>query len=165
MPLSYSHRMIGSRQNAHLALRGALPLFSRGEERSVFRVDDVVYKVDRDGVKSNEEDWSMHQALAGRELPSGVALPEMQSYVFEGDVVLAVKFIEGRPMGACPPVLERLEGRDWQTDIPTQTCPANGSCIDDALAKTLFEEFHVTDLRFGNLLQSRDGTIWLIDLF
>ncbi|GAB3246789.1 hypothetical protein GCM10027425_02300 [Alteromonas gracilis] len=157
--------MVGSRQNAHLALSGALPLFSRGEERFIFRVDDVVYKVDRDGAQSNEEDWAMHQALAESELPSGVALPEMQSYVFDGSMVLAVKFIEGRAVGACPPVLERLEGRDWQADTPTQTCPANGSCIDDALAKTLFDEFNVTDLHCGNLLQSRDGTIWLIDLF
>jgi len=154
--------VIGSRSDALAALRNEVEEIARGSERRVHRVGDVVYKVNLDGEFTNHDDWNIYVGLAGRELPPGVGLPTMARFDVDGQLVLAAEYVTGEPVGACPPVLAGLESGG--PCIDRGLCPADGTCIDDNLARVLFDRFDVTDLEVGNLIRDDSGIIWLIDL-
>lgn len=155
--------MIGNRSDALAALRNEVEELARGSERRVHRVGDVVYKVNLDGELSNHDDWDIYVGLAGRELPPGVGLPTMARHYVDGQLVLASEYVTGDLVGACPPVLSELESGGPGVD--RGPCPADGTCIDDDLARVLFDRFNVTDLEVGNLIRDDGGTVWLIDLY
>jgi hypothetical protein len=155
--------MIGNKNDALAALRNEVEELARGSERRVHRVGDVVYKVNLDGELSNHHDWDIYVGMVGRELPPGVRLPTMARFDVDGQLVLAAEYVTGEFVGACPPVLAELESGGPCVD--RGSCPADGTCIDDNLARVLFDRFNVTDLEFGNLIRDDGGTVWLIDLY
>lgn len=159
--------MVGSEGQALAALRGELQEFAAGHERRVYLSDRVVYKVEIDQSGANREDWAMYQALSHRRLPDGIRIPDMSSYRFGTETVIASAYVEGDPARACPLDLARLQGDELiasQDEVPVQ-CPQDGACITTELAATLFDELNVTDIGQDNLIRSSDGTLWIVDLF
>ena len=94
--------MTGNLTDAARALAGDLPILSmNGSTRFVYRIDEVVYKVNN-GMWDEDTNLTEYETIRDMgTLPDGVYIPETSIYSVDGQNVVAMQFIEGTAVAEC----------------------------------------------------------------
>lgn len=127
-------------------------MIGEGSYRRVFRTPrgKWVYKVDySEGARrigSNAYEWKTYQKFFNSEtLPANVRIPEMH-YISGG--IIAAEYIKGiEPENDCY--------RDYHVDL----CPGVDKCWAEVV-----KNVGIADIHYQNVLITKDGTIYIIDL-
>lgn len=120
-----------------------------GSYRKVFRTGRSrwVYKVDttRESVGSNSYEWQTYLEYCNAKLAKGVKIPEM--HLIDGNII-ACEYIKGKhPKNEC------------YRDYHVEECPGEDNCWAEKV-----KNIKIADIHFQNVLISKDGTIYIIDL-
>lgn len=139
--------MIGNEEDAALALEGEAEYVGEGCTRTVYRVGDVVYKVEVHPGANNSEYLN---GLDLREnVPASVIIPPMSLY-FDGKV-LAMPYIEGETRDEC---MARY--------VNTPDACDHTACYDDE-THTMLSRINYDAVSYGNVVY-RGGFYYMIDL-
>lgn len=144
--------MIGNETDAALALTGDAPVFSyAGSTRTVYLIDNVIYKVNKMGDEvwdDNASEWEHFLILRDR-LPSPFRVPEMTLYTIGNEAIIAAEYITGSHTGEC--------SSEW-TDI----CECIGECIPTEMVHRLMS-IGWSDPVWGNAIIN-NGIFYLVDI-
>lgn len=143
--------MIGNLSEATLAYEHALPILSNeGTGRTVYRVYDVVYKVDKEQ-GSNAAELTNYNRLCSLPLPAHIGIPMVEAYDIGDEIVIAMEYIDGERIGEC-----FAEQAGLDCDCDSEHLPAE-------IEGTLRSVGMGGDLHEGNIIYS-NGIYYLIDL-
>lgn len=145
--------MTGNRIDAADALAGLLPILStNGSTRTVYRIGNVVYKVNQyfeANYDANVEEYRNIAAInANGNLPDGVYVPNVSLYVVGMHNIIAMDYVEGTAVAECY--------CEMSNDTHTNTCMTN-----DVWEKV---NGFLDDLSGLNTIVKDNGDIYLIDL-
>lgn len=141
--------MTGNLTDAARALAGDLPILSMdGSTRIVYRIDEVVYKVNN-GMWDEDANLTEYETIRDMgTLPDGVYIPETSIYSVDGQNVIAMQFIEGTAVAEC----YCIAGLEECTDM----------CMSNDVWETV--SGYLDDTAGLNTIITENGDIYLIDL-
>ena len=152
--MPYNRRMtVGNLADATIAATCPRDLkIGEGWTREVFRIGDVVYKVDMEqGEPNNWDEFTNIDRLRGL-MPADILLPEVSMWEVNGESIIAMEYIDGIPTGECSSAF-----------FGTEPCACNpGECLTDEFLYPL-RKLNITDIGYGNLILTAEGKVYLID--
>lgn len=94
--------MIGTYEEAEMALDGGLPWLDNGTSRVAYLSNGVVYKVNiNDAWDDNMVEWNHYTLLKRQYMDPEVALPETYLHQINGKSVIAMEYITGTGVSEC----------------------------------------------------------------
>lgn len=118
-----------------------------GCSRAVYKIDGIIYKVDRYDGYSNKAEWNNYQRLTKKTLPPGFFLPKTRLIDVDGDQIIAMEYIEGLPMARC---------YCWESERHTENCMPED--VHDIVSN------YIGDTGGNNVIRTENGEYYLIDI-
>lgn len=118
-----------------------------GCSRAVYKIDGIIYKVDRYDGYSNKAEWTNYLKLTKKTLPAGFFLPKTRLIDVDGEPVIAMEYIEGQAMSRC---------YCWDSERHTE------SCMPEDVHNVVSN--YIGDTGGDNVIRTENGDYYLIDI-